>query len=374
MKASTKSSLSALRSPRAALGMAISTILCLACGGVDETADEASQQDVTQGPDSVGSLVADFRTFFNAGDVSKADAFVARAKAVASKQTDDTLRARALEVSSETQLWLASQATDPAKAKQYRVVANGDASLFIGQVRDGKVGARLLDGPVGANPFTNDAVGKVQLGATLARSTVPKEAAEGKALLQEGLSLIDLAVDRYPEGGLLLRGVIRSASAKPGADAMAPALNDLRSLFESCLKKPLASQDKLAMTQDELRQLEQIASRSFDNAPDGLGHAADRSRTVCASTPIAPHATENQLVLVGDMLVKAGRLEEANGMYTLATKAVSFGSWPFKSLAKKRSDLIGGIVSGRVANPGFDVLAKTAALGEGACNACHQTK
>ena len=376
MKPHFNSSSSALCSPRAAaLGVAVATVLCLACGGTDEAADRASQQDLAQAdPSSVNALVADFRTLFNAGNTSEADAFVRRAKAEASRQTNEAQRARALEVSSETQLWLASQATDPAAATHYRMDANGDASLFLGQVRAGIQGARLLDGPVGVNPFTNDAVGKVQLGATLARSTVPSEAAAGKALVQEGLSLIDLAVDKYPEGGLLLRAVIRASSAKPGADAMAPALSDLRSLFESCLKKPLASHGTLTITEGELRQLEQIASRSFNGAPDGFGHAADRSRTVCASTPIAPHAAENQLVLVGDMLVKAGRLEEAHGMYTLATKAVSLGSWPFKSLAKKRGDIIGGIVSGRVANPGFEVLAKTAALGEGACNACHQTK
>lgn len=62
----------------------------------------------------------------------------------------------------------------------------------------------------------------------------------------------------------------------------------------------------------------------------------EKIKRACGNSWIAPHNWEGFFLNFGDMLVKAGKLDEAKTMYEAIRIAPSFQDWPYKELVAKR--------------------------------------
>jgi hypothetical protein len=90
---------------------------------------------------------------------------------------------------------------------------------------------------------------------------------------------------------------------------------------------------------------------------------------VCHPSPLAPHSIEGFFMHFGDALSKAGRVEDAQQAWGLASAAPGFASWPYKSE-----------LEARMADPeAHSRVARAGRNGEGmmitsrvACSGCHQ--
>jgi hypothetical protein len=65
-------------------------------------------------------------------------------------------------------------------------------------------------------------------------------------------------------------------------------------------------------------------------APEG------KIKRVCWNTPAVPHNYEGFLLNFGDMLVKAGEIEEARKIYSAARLSPSYKEWPYKDILEDR--------------------------------------
>jgi hypothetical protein len=63
---------------------------------------------------------------------------------------------------------------------------------------------------------------------------------------------------------------------------------------------------------------------------------AQRAAPVCANTEKAPHNFEGFILTLGDMLMKAGKAEEAVGVYERAKLAPTYTAWPYREVLEKR--------------------------------------
>lgn len=63
---------------------------------------------------------------------------------------------------------------------------------------------------------------------------------------------------------------------------------------------------------------------------------AQRAHAVCANTEEAPHNFEGFILTLGDMLMKAGKEEQAIGVYERAKLAPTYTAWPYRELLEKR--------------------------------------
>ena len=133
----------------------------------------------------------------------------------------------------------------------------------------------------------------------------PVLAAEGARLLQEG-------VHRYPQFNLFT-----SAFSHGGLPATNP-------LFREALDQLWRNVDACS----GVRDADAAGAQTYEQAL-----RADRS---CANSLKAPHNFEGFILNLGDMLVKAGRPDEAISVYARARLAPTYGAWPYRDLLEER--------------------------------------
>jgi tetratricopeptide (TPR) repeat protein len=133
----------------------------------------------------------------------------------------------------------------------------------------------------------------------------PVLAAEGARLLLEG-------VHRYPQFNLFT-----AAFSRAGLPADNP-------LFRDALDQLWRNVDVCSGVRDG----DVAAARTYE-----LALRADRS---CANSSKAPHNFEGFVLNLGDMLVKAGRPDDAVSAYARARLAPTYAAWPYSDLLEER--------------------------------------
>lgn len=96
----------------------------------------------------------------------------------------------------------------------------------------------------------------------------------------------------------------------------------------------------------------------------------------CLNTYVAPHNREGIYLTVGDILVKAGKLDAAKVMYENIKASPGFPSWPFKGLVEERiknpekfqKDF--NITLNGLKKPSHEIMA---IAGEFSCSICHMS-
>ena len=83
-------------------------------------------------------------------------------------------------------------------------------------------------------------------------------------------------------------------------------------------------------------------SGSRPNAEEGgelnAYELAQRADPVCANTEKAPHNFEGFILTLGDMLVKAGKPEEAIAAYERARLSPTYDAWPYRAVLESRKE------------------------------------
>jgi hypothetical protein len=108
-------------------------------------------------------------------------------------------------------------------------------------------------------------------------------------------------------------------------------------MFKQGLKYQWDVIDKCSCEDLSQEKVMRSPHRTFKNLIRELQHSDDTLiRRACWNTWIAPHNMEGFLLNFGDMLVKAGRTEEAIVMYKATRAAPSYEDWPFRDLIATR--------------------------------------
>jgi hypothetical protein len=97
-------------------------------------------------------------------------------------------------------------------------------------------------------------------------------------------------------------------------------------LLNDCSCKELNEKTILADPEKVLSELINELAKSTDKT----------KKRLCWNSWIAPHNLEGFFMNFGDMLVKEGRLEEAQKIYSAAKLSPSFNEWPFQSALEAR--------------------------------------
>jgi hypothetical protein len=133
----------------------------------------------------------------------------------------------------------------------------------------------------------------------------PVLAAEGERLLEEGMR-------RYPQFNLFT-----AAFTHAGLPADSPG-------FRNALDQLWRNVDACSGVRDS----DVAAARTYE-----LALRADRS---CANSSKVPHNFEGFILNLGDMLVRAGRPDEAVSAYARARLAPAYDAWPYRDLLEER--------------------------------------
>ena len=101
-----------------------------------------------------------------------------------------------------------------------------------------------------------------------------------------------------------------------------------------------ASDPKFHTALEQMWRNIEACSGSAPGATEGgdvnIYELAQRADPVCANTEKAPHNFEGFILTLGDMLMKAGKEEQAIGVYDRAKLAPTYTRWPFRELLEKR--------------------------------------
>ena len=143
---------------------------------------------------------------------------------------------------------------------------------------------------------------RVSLGTVRQDSLI---AAEGDRLLVE-------SVQRYPQFNLFT-AAFTHAGLPPDSPRFRHALDQLWSNVDKC---------------SGVRDAAAADSLTYE-----LARRADRS---CANSAKVPHNFEGFILNLGDMLVRAGRVDEAVSVYARARLAPDFATWPYRELLEDR--------------------------------------
>ena len=134
------------------------------------------------------------------------------------------------------------------------------------------------------------------------------------ALRGEGDRMLDEAVRRHPQFNLFTAAFVR-ASLPASDPKFHAALEQMWRNIETC-------------------------SGATPGATEGgevnIYDLAQRAAPVCANTEKAPHNFEGFILTLGDMLMKAGKEEQAIGVYERAKLAPTYTAWPYRELLEKR--------------------------------------
>lgn len=171
------------------------------------------------------------------------------------------------------------------------------------------------------------------------------------ALVQRGLAVIDAAVAAWPEFNLFCRALVYDNLPADDPDFQ-KAVEAFSDNVDVCMGEPL--------------------DRARPDITPYLNQATDRGRKrACWNDWIAPHNAEGFYMHMGDVLVKAGRIEAARIAYRNVTLIREYPSWPFKAALAERmnSDLDARAALYRDADPSND--PPVGATGRLFCAYCH---
>ena len=104
--------------------------------------------------------------------------------------------------------------------------------------------------------------------------------------------------------------------------------------------------------------------------------ADDRNRRACANTNVVPFNTEGFFLIFGDMLAKAGELEDAAVMYETALDIPNPAEWPYRGLTEDRLDRLQDLPDAFAVNlergDAVDPAVTTIFRGPYNCSVCHE--
>lgn len=135
-------------------------------------------------------------------------------------------------------------------------------------------------------------------------------------LMQEGLAVLDDAVQAWPEFNLFCKALAYDglpASDPDYAKAVEAAFDNL----DACIGEPI--------------------DRDNPDLTPYLDQATDQGvKRACWNDWIAPHNAEGFYLWMGDLLVKQGKVDQALVLYNNVTLIEEFPSWPYRSLLDDR--------------------------------------
>jgi hypothetical protein len=134
------------------------------------------------------------------------------------------------------------------------------------------------------------------------------------ALRGEGDRMLDEAVRRHPRFNLFTAGFVR-ASLPASDPKFHTALEQMWRNIESCSG---------------------VTPGAAEGGEVNIYELAQRADPVCANTEKAPHNFEGFILVLGDMLMKAGKEEQAVDVYARAKLAPTYTVWPYREVLEKR--------------------------------------
>ena len=137
---------------------------------------------------------------------------------------------------------------------------------------------------------------------------------QDEALREEGDRLLREAVRRHPRFNHFTAAFVR-ASLPASDPKFHEALEQMGRNIEACSGSAPAAAEGGNVNVYELAQ---------------------RADPVCANTEKAPHNFEGFILTLGDMLMKAGKEDQAIGVYQRANLAPTYHAWPYRELLEKR--------------------------------------
>ena len=192
------------------------------------------------------------------------------------------------------------------------------------------------------------------------------------------------------EAGLMLANASRHADPKQQAKAYMLGKKAIRmwpsfNLFSMAYVMSVLPHDSKRFGEAvELhwRNLEACLCREIDRENpelDDVGAIPQRVKgdtlktRACTNSWIAPHNVEGFLLNLGDMLVKAGKVDQAREVYRSARQVAAFKEWPYKVQLQKRIDRAASNVQmfrapAKTTDPERHIFIESPM----ACTGCHQ--